>query len=106
MQVDTSGKFGGLGIEITVTDGYLTVITPIEDTPAFQAGIEAGDRIIQIEDKVKKLKKETKGLTLQDAVTLMRGEKGTKISLTVSRKGEEKPLTFEMKRDIIKVGEH
>ncbi len=103
MQVDTSGKFGGLGIEITVTDGYLTVVTPIEDTPAFQAGIEAGDKIIQIEDKAKKLKKDTKGLTLQDAVTLMRGEKGTKISLTVARKGSDKPLTFEMKRDIIKV---
>src|SRR5579859_7051725 len=54
MQVDTSGKFGGLGIEITITDGYLTVVTPIEDTPAFYAGVEPSDKIILIEDKVKK----------------------------------------------------
>ena len=62
MQVDTSGKFGGLGIEITITDGFLTVVTPIDDTPAFFAGVEPGDKIYIIEDKVKKVKKETKSV--------------------------------------------
>lgn len=57
MQVDTQGKFGGLGIEINITDGFLTVVTPIEDTPAFFAGVEPGDRIVLIEDKAKKTKK-------------------------------------------------
>ncbi len=103
MQVDTSGKFGGLGIEITINDGYLTVVTPIEDTPAFHAGVEPGDRIVMIEDKIKKLKKETKGLTLQEAVNLMRGEKNTKVTIHVQRKGVEKLLPIELKRDIIKV---
>jgi len=103
MQVDTSGKFGGLGIEITVTDGYLTVVTPIEDTPAFNAGIEPGDKILMIEDKNKKVKKETKGLSLQEAVNLMRGEKGTKVTIHVARKGAEKLLPYEITRDIIKV---
>ncbi len=103
MQVDTSGKFGGLGIEVMIVDGYLTVVTPIEDTPAFAAGVEPGDRIILIEDKIKKLKKDTKGLTLQEAVNLMRGEKGTKVTIQVQRKGNEKLLPIEMKRDIIKV---
>lgn len=103
MQVDTSGKFGGLGIEITIQDGYLTVVTPIEDTPAFYAGVEPGDKIVIIEDKVKKIKKETKGMTLQEAVTLMRGEKGTKVYIHVARKGAEKLVPYEIKRDIIKV---
>lgn len=103
MQVDTSGKFGGLGIEITITDGYLTVVTPIDDTPAFHAGVEPGDRIFIIEDRNKKVKKETKGMTLQEAVNLMRGEKGTKVTIHVARKGQEKLLTIDLKRDIIKV---
>lgn len=103
MQVDTSGKFGGLGIEITITDGYLTVVTPIEDTPAFQAGVEPGDKILIIEDKNKKLKKETKGMTLQEAVNLMRGEKGTKVTIHVARKGAEALIPIEIRRDIIKV---
>ena len=103
MQVDTSGKFGGLGIEITITDGYLTVVTPIDDTPAFHGGIEPGDRIFMIEDKAKKLKKETKGMTLQEAVNLMRGEKGTKVTIHIARKGQEKLLPIELRRDIIKV---
>ncbi len=103
MQVDTSGKFGGLGIEITITDGYLTVVTPIEDTPAFIAGVEPGDKIFVIEDKVKKIKKETKGMTLIEAVNLMRGEKGSKVTVHVSRKGQEKLVPIEMARDIIKV---
>jgi carboxyl-terminal processing protease len=103
MQVDTSGKFGGLGIEITVQDGYLTVVTPIDDTPAFYAGVEPGDRILIIEDKAKKLKRETKGMTLQEAVNLMRGEKGTKVTIHVARKGQDKLIPIELKRDIIKV---
>jgi len=103
MQVDTSGKFGGLGVEITITDGYLTVVTPIEDTPAYLAGVEPGDRIILIEDKLKKVKKETKGMTLVEAVNLMRGEKNTRVTIHVARKGEEKLLPIEITRDIIKV---
>jgi len=103
MQVDTSGKFGGLGIEITITDGYLTVVTAIEDTPAFYAGVEPGDRIYIIEDKAKKIKKETKGMNLQEAVNLMRGDKGSKVTVHVARKGVEKLVPIEIKRDIIKV---
>ncbi len=103
MQVDTSGKFGGLGIEITITDGYLTVVTPIEDTPAFFAGVEPGDKILIIEDKNKKMKKETKGMTLIDAVNSMRGEKGSKVTVHVARKSSEKLIPIEMTRDIIKV---
>lgn len=103
MQVDTSGKFGGLGIEISINDGYLTVVTPIEDTPAFYAGVEPGDKILIIEDKAKKVKKETKGMNLQEAVNLMRGEKGTAVTIHVARKGEEKLIPIELKRDIIKV---
>ena len=103
MQVDTSGKFGGLGIEISINDGYLTVVTPIEDTPAFSAGVEPGDKILIIEDKPKKIKKETKGMTLQEAVNLMRGEKGTKVTIHIARKGQDKLLPIEIRRDIIKV---
>ncbi len=103
MQVDTSGKFGGLGIEITIMDGYLSVVTPIEDTPAFFAGVEPGDKIIVIEDKARKLKKETKGMTLVEAVDVMRGEKGSKVTIQVARKGLEKLIPIEIVRDIIKV---
>ncbi len=103
MQVDTSGKFGGLGIEISINEGYLTVVTPIEDTPAFNAGVEPGDKILIIEDKIKKVKKETKGMTLQEAVNLMRGEKGSKVTIHVARKGADKLLPIEIRRDIIKV---
>jgi len=103
MQVDTSGRFGGLGIEITITDGFLTVVTPIEDTPAFFAGVEPGDKILIIEDKVKKVRKETKGMTLQEAVNLMRGEKGSRVTIHIARKGQDKLLPIEIRRDIIKV---
>ena len=103
MQVDTSGKFGGLGIEVTVTDGYLTVVTAIEDTPAFHAGIEPGDRIILIEDKANKAKKSTKGMTLQDAVTVMRGKRGSKITLHILRKGKDSLIPITIERDIINV---
>jgi carboxyl-terminal processing protease len=103
MQVDTSGKFGGLGIEITVQDGYLTVVTPIDGTPAFKKDVQPGDKILIIEDKAKKIKKETKGMNLQEAVNLMRGEKGTNVTIHVARKGAEKLMPIEITREIINV---
>jgi carboxyl-terminal processing protease len=97
MQSSTQGEFGGLGIEVGAEDGVIRVIAPIDDTPAARAGIKAGDLIIKIDDKV------TRGLTLPDAVKLMRGKPRTTITLTVARKGEEKPLEFKLMRDIIRV---
>ncbi|BDV43347.1 peptidase S41 [Geotalea uraniireducens] len=97
MRIDTKGSFGGLGIEITIKDGLLTVISPIEDTPAFRAGIKAGDQILKIEDKF------TKDLTIMDAVKRMRGPKGTKVTLTIMREGFDKPKEFTLVRDIIQV---
>ena len=97
MKIETKGSFGGLGIEITVKDGYLTVISPIEDTPAFRAGIKAGDQILKIEDKL------TKDMTILDAVKHMRGPKGTKITITIMREGFDKPKQFTLVRDIIQV---
>jgi len=97
MKIDTKGAFGGLGIEISVKDGVLTVISPIEDTPAFKAGIKAGDMIIKIDDKF------TKDLNINDAVKRMRGQKGSKVTLTIMREGFDKPKYFPMLRDIIQV---
>ena len=97
MKIDTKGAFGGLGIEITVKDGILTVISPIEDTPAFKAGIKAGDLILKIDDKF------TKDLTITEAVKRMRGVKGTKVTLTIMREGFEKTKEFVIERDIIQV---
>jgi carboxyl-terminal processing protease len=97
MKIDTKGAFGGLGIEITVKDGILTVISPIEDTPAFKAGIKAGDQILKIDDRF------TKDLTITDAVKRMRGIKGTKVTLTIMREGFEKTKEFVLERDIIQV---
>jgi len=97
MKIDTKGTFGGLGIEITIKDGILTVISPIEDTPAFKAGIKAGDQILKIDDKF------TKDLTITDAVKRMRGVKGTKVTLTIMREGFEKTKDFTLERDIIQV---
>ena len=96
MQTETSGEFGGLGIEVTMENGYVKVISPIEDTPAYQAGILAGDFIVQIDDTP------VFGLTLSEAVDLMRGDKGEPITITISREGEE---LFEVNiiRDIIKI---
>ncbi len=94
MQVDTAGKFGGLGVEISIQDGIPTVITPIDDTPAFKAGIQPGDKIVSIEDKGKKIKKEGRNLSMQDIVSVMRGEKGSPVILTVARKGLERELVF------------
>ncbi len=96
MQRDTKGKFGGLGIEITMEEGFVKVISPIEDTPAYKAGVMAGDYIIQIDDTP------VFGLTLTEAVELMRGEKGTSITIIVSREGVE-PFEIKIVRDIIKI---
>ena len=97
MQVETKGEFGGLGIQISIKDKKLVVIAPIEDTPAWRAGIKAGDHIIKIDDEL------TKELDLEDAVNMMRGPKDTKVKLTISREGEKEPLEFTIVRDIIKI---
>ncbi len=97
MKIDTKGSFGGLGIEITIKDGILTVISPIEDTPAFKAGIKAGDQIIKIDDKF------TKDLTITEAVKRMRGPKGSKVTISIFREGLDKPKDFTLERDIIQV---
>jgi len=97
LQVGTSGEFGGLGIEVGMEDGFVKVIAPIDDTPAQRAGIKAGDLIIRLDDTP------VKGLTLNDAVKIMRGKPGTVLKLTVVREGAEKPLKIDIKRDIIKV---
>jgi carboxyl-terminal processing protease len=97
LQSDTQGRFGGLGIEITVKGGILTVVSPIEDTPAFKAGIKPGDQIFKIEDEF------TKDMSLVDAVKKMRGLKGTKINLTIKREGVADLLDFSMVRDVIRV---
>ncbi len=97
LQVSTTGEFGGLGIEVGMEDGFVKVISPIDDTPAQQAGIHAGDLIIRLDDTP------VKGLTLGEAVNRMRGKPGSEIVLTVVREGEEKPLKFTLKRAVIKV---
>lgn len=97
LQTETQGKFGGLGIEITIRDGILTVVSPIEDTPADRAGIKAGDQIIKIEGEF------TKDMTLGKAVSKMRGLKGSKINISVRRKGVPRLLDFAIVRDIIRV---
>ena len=97
LKIETKGSFGGLGIEITVKDSYLTVISPIEDTPAFRAGIKAGDQILKIEDKL------TKDMTIIDAVKRMRGPKGSKVTITIMREGFDKPKEFTLVRDVIQV---
>jgi carboxyl-terminal processing protease len=97
LQTSTSGEFGGLGIEVTMEDGVVKVITPLVDTPAFKAGIKSGDYIIKLG------KESVQGLTLKDAVNLMRGKAGTTIELTVLRKGASKPLTFDLIREVIQI---
>ncbi|MDX1668400.1 MAG: S41 family peptidase [Limnobacter sp.] len=97
LRVGTQGKFGGLGIEVGMEDGFVKVIAPIEDTPAQRAGVLAGDLIVRIDDSP------TKGLSLSEAVGLMRGEPKTSIKLTIIRKGVDKPLTISIVRDIIQV---
>ncbi len=97
MQVDTKGEFGGLGIQIGIKDGQLTVIAPIEDTPAYKAGIEAGDFIMKVDDHF------TKGMSLMEAVKLMRGPKGMKVTLTIVRRGLKEPKEITIVRDIIAI---
>ena len=97
LQIGTSGEFGGLGIEVGMEDGFVKVIAPIDDTPAQRAGIKAGDLIIRLDDTP------VKGMTLNDAVKIMRGKKGTPIVLTIIREGESKPLKITVVRDIIQV---
>ncbi len=97
LQVDTRGSFGGLGIEITLRDGILTVVSPIEDTPAFRAGVVAGDQIIKIEEEF------TKDMTLMQAVKLMRGPKGTEINLTLRREGEPDWIEVTLEREVIRI---
>jgi carboxyl-terminal processing protease len=97
LQINTQGQFGGLGIEVEMDNGLVRVITPIDDTPAFKAGILPRDLIIKIDDQ------SVKGLSLQEAVSLMRGEAGTEITLTIVREGESKPLVLTLIRDLIKV---
>ncbi len=97
LQAGTQGEFGGLGIEVGMEDGFVKVVSPIEDTPAFRAGIKAGDLIIKLDDT------STKGLTLGDAVKRMRGKPATSIRLTIARKGETKPIEVTLTREVIKV---
>lgn len=97
LKTETKGEFGGLGIEISIKEGILTVISPIEDTPAYRAGVKAGDQILKIDEKF------TKDLSIMDAVKRMRGTKGTKVTLTIMREGFDKPKDFPLVRDIIQV---
>ena len=97
LQVGTTGQFGGLGIEVGMEDGFVKVIAPIDDTPAKRAGVEAGDLIIRLDDTP------VKGMSLNDAVKVMRGKPGTDIVLTIVREGMDKPLQITITRDIIKV---
>ena len=98
LQSTTSGEFGGLGLEVTMEDGFVKVVAPIDDSPASRAGIQAGDLILKIDDTF------TKGISLADAVELMRGAAGSKVTLSVLSEGDEKPRPVTLKRDRIKVG--
>ncbi len=97
MQVETRGEFGGLGIQIAIKDDQLTVIAPIDDTPAFRAGIQAGDKIVKIEDQ------STKDMLLMEAVKLLRGPKGTQVTISIMRESFDKPKDFIITRDIIEL---
>ncbi len=97
LQSNTSGEFGGLGLEVGMENGFVKVIAPIDDTPAQKGGIEAGDLIIKLDNKP------VKGMSLNEAVEAMRGPKGSEIELTIVREGVPQPFTLKLKRDIIKV---
>ncbi|PKO73892.1 MAG: peptidase S41 [Betaproteobacteria bacterium HGW-Betaproteobacteria-17] len=97
LQVGTQGEFGGLGIEVGMEDGFVKVVSPIEDTPAFKAGVKPGDLIIKLDDTP------VKGMTLNDAVKRMRGKPGTSIKLTIARKGVAQPIVLTLTRAVIKI---
>jgi len=97
MRVETEGQFGGLGIEVTMENGFVKVVSPIEDTPAARAGVKPGDLIIRLDDKA------VKGMTLTDAVRVMRGKPGSDITLTIVREGATKPLKITLTRAVIKI---
>ncbi|HEX8979536.1 MAG TPA: S41 family peptidase [Parasulfuritortus sp.] len=97
LQVGTQGEFGGLGIEVGMEDGFVKVVSPIEDTPAYKAGLKPGDLIVKLDDTP------VKGMTLNDAVNRMRGKPGTEITLTIVRKGENKPIIAKLTRSVIKI---
>ncbi|MDY6957193.1 MAG: S41 family peptidase [Pseudomonadota bacterium] len=97
MQINTSGRFGGLGIEVQMEDGFVRVVAPIDDTPAAKAGLQPGDLIIKLDDS------QVKGLTLNDAVNRMRGEPGTSIRLTILREKQDAPFVVTLTRDVINV---
>ncbi len=97
LKIDTRGSFGGLGIQISVRDKWLTVISPMEGTPAWRAGLQAGDKIIKIDGK------STKGITVTQAVTKLRGEPGSQVTITIEREGEPKPFDVTITRDIIEI---
>lgn len=97
LETTTHGAFGGIGISIGMRDSWVTVVSPIEGTPAWRAGMQGGDRIIRIDGA------STEGFSLDDAMKKMRGEKGTKVTLTIFREGRDKPMDFEITRDIIQI---
>lgn len=96
LEATTTGKFGGIGVEILPSDGFIKVVSPIDDTPAYKAGIKAGDLIVRINDKL------VRDMTLRDAIAMIRGESGTKVHLTLLRKNAKKPLELDVVREIIK----
>lgn len=97
LEVSTKGEFGGLGIEVSMEDGFVKVVSPIEDTPAYRAGVKAGDLIIKLDETA------VKGMSLNEAVKRMRGKPKTQILLTIARKGETKPIELTVTREVIKV---
>ena len=97
LQVETRGNFGGLGIEISIRDSYITIVSPIEGTPAMRAGIRPGDKIIEID------KKSTKNMGINDAVKLLRGTPGTSVNISIAREGEDEILSFDLVREVIKI---
>jgi len=97
LQEQTSGEFGGIGIEVGVENGFIKIISPIDDTPASRAGLEPGDIIIKLNDE------SVQGMGLDEAIDIMRGEKGTELTITVARENSDGPLDFTLTRDIIKV---
>ncbi len=97
LTIGTTGEFGGLGIEVSMENGFVKVIAPIDDTPAYKAGIKSGDLVVRLDDTP------VKGLTLNEAVDMMRGKVGTDLLLTIVREGEDKPLKITVTRDIIRV---